>query len=304
MDVIISKKYKIIKLIGEGSFGKIFEVENLLTSELLAIKIEKKNNEAPDKNFLKYEAIIYNRCRDLKGFPHMRTFGTEESFNYLVIDLLGDSIEKLREKCGGKLKLQTILVLGTQLLNRLENLHELGIIHRDIKPDNVLIGKQNSSKTFYLIDLGLARFFIDNEGNHKPIVFDKKMIGTLRYTSINVQDGIEASRRDDLISLGYILLYCYNGFLPWQTNQIHMSLTKQSEKLEFIKKTKREITLIELCKNMPYEFLLYMDYCNNLNYDDTPNYEYLRTLFINLFKMKKYDPDVDYEWNDFTPSVI
>jgi serine/threonine protein kinase len=295
MDVIISSKYKILKLIGEGSFGKIFEVKNLLTNELLAIKIEKKN----DKNLLKYEANIYTRCKGLKGFPQLRTFGTEATYNYLVIDLLGEPISQLREKCGGKLKLQTVLIIGTQILNRLENLHELGIIHRDLKPDNILIGKGNLSKTFYLIDLGLARFYIDGSGNHKPIVFDKKLIGTLKYASVNILNGIEASRRDDLISLGYILLNCYNGFLPWQSNKIDSSLTEQSEKIEFIKKTKREIQLIELCKEMPYEFLVYMDYCSNLEYDEKPNYEYLRTLFLNLFKMKKYDANSEYEWNVF-----
>lgn len=294
-DVIVSKKYKIVKLIGEGSFGKIFEVKNLYTNEQLVIKIEKKN----DKNILKHEANIYNRCKGLKGFPQLRTFGTEESFNYLVTDLLGDSIESLREKCGGKLKLQTILTLGTQLLNRLENLHELGIIHRDIKPENILIGHNDSAnrKTFYLIDFGLSRFFIDNTGSHKTIVFNKKLIGTLRYVSINIQDGIEPSRRDDLISLGYILLYCLNGYLPWQSNNIDSSLSEQTEKIELIKKIKREIPLIELCKDIPYEFLIYMSYCYNLNYDEKPNYEYLRTLFLNLFKMKNFDISFNYEWD-------
>jgi len=295
MDVVISKKYRIVKLIGEGSFGKIFEVKNLYTNETLAIKIEKKN----EKNILKHEANIYNRCKGIKGFPQLRTFGTEESFNYLVTDLLGDSIEYLREKCGGKLKLQTILTLGTQILNRLESLHDLGIIHRDLKPENILVGHNESqnSRTFYLIDFGLSRFYIDNDGAHKAIVFNKKLIGTLRYTSINVQDGIEASRRDDLISLGYILLYCYNGKLPWQTNNMNSSLSEQTEKLEFIKKTKREIQLIDLCKDMPYEFLIYMDYCKNLKYDEKPNYEYLRTLFLNLFKMKNFNIQDEYEWD-------
>ena len=295
MDVIISKKYKIIKLIGEGSFGKIFEVKNLYTDELLAIKIEKRN----DKNILKHEANIYNRCKGLKGFPQLRTFGTEETFNYLVTDLLGDSIEQLREKCGGKFKLSTILTIGTQLLNRLESLHELGIIHRDLKPENILIGNTSQTKkTFYLIDFGLSRFYVDNEGNHKKIVFNKKLIGTLRYTSVNIQEGIEASRRDDLESLGYILLYCYNGYLPWQTNNFNSDISDKTEKIDFIKHTKREITLIELCKDLPYEFLIYMDYCKNLKYDEKPNYEYLRTLFLNLFKMKKYDANEEYEWNN------
>lgn len=294
MDVIISKKYKIIKLIGEGSFGKIFEVKNLFTNELLAIKIEKKN----EKNILKHEANIYNRCKGLKGFPQLRTFGTEETFNYLITDLLGESIEQLKEKCGGKLKLQTILTIGTQLLNRLESLHELGIIHRDLKPENILIGKSQNSKTFFLIDFGLSRFYIDNEGNHKPIVFNKKLIGTLRYTSTNIQDGIEASRRDDLISLGYILLYCYNGSLPWQNNNNNSSLSEKSERIEFIKKTKRDISLIELCKETPYEFLIYMDYCINLKYHEKPNYEYLRSLFLNLYKMKNFDASSEYEWSN------
>ena len=135
MEIIISNKYKLGNLLGEGSFGKIFEGINIVTEDKVAVKIEKKT----EKSLLKHEANIYNRCKDIKGIPKIKNFGVENNYNYMVIERLGETIESLREKCGGKLKLQTVLTIGIQLINRLENLHSSGIIHRDLKPENLIL---------------------------------------------------------------------------------------------------------------------------------------------------------------------
>jgi serine/threonine protein kinase len=288
MEIVISNKYKLGKLLGEGTFGKIFEGVNVLTNDVVAVKIEKKT----DKSLLKHEANIYNRCKDIKGIPKIKHFGVEDDHNYMVIERLGDSIEQLREKCGGKLKLQTILIIWIQLINRLESLHNIGIIHRDIKPENLLIGLGQNRKMIYLIDFGLSRYYIDETGKHKNIITDKNLTGNIRYASLNVQEGIEPSRRDDLESLGYVFIWCLKGTLPWKS--IHSSSKEQT--YNDIKRCKREINLLQLCFEIPFEFIVYIDYCRNLNYDERPDYSYLKCLLMNLLKMKKFNTDEEFEW--------
>ena len=287
MEIIISNKYKLGNLLGEGSFGKIFEGVNISTEDKVAVKIEKKT----EKSLLKHEANIYNRCKDIKGIPKIKNFGVENNYNYMVIERLGETIESLREKCGGKLKLQTVLTIGIQLINRLENLHSIGIIHRDLKPENLLMGIEKNRKIIYLIDFGLARYFIDETGTHKPMITGKNLTGTIRYASLNVQDGMEPSRRDDLESLGYIFIYCLKGFLPWQ----NINGSNKEKKYSAIKTNKREINLFELCSDIPIEFMAYIDYCRNLKYEEKPDYSYLKSLLLNLFKMKKFNIDDEYE---------
>ena len=283
MEIIISNKYKLGNLLGEGSFGKIFEGINIVTEDKVAVKIEKKT----EKSLLKHEANIYNRCKDIKGIPKIKNFGVENNYNYMVIERLGETIESLREKCGGKLKLQTVLTIGIQLINRLENLHSIGIIHRDLKPENLLMGIEKNRKIIYLIDFGLARYFIDETGTHKPMITGKNLTGTIRYASLNVQDGMEPSRRDDLESLGYIFIYCLKGFLPWQ----NINGSNKEKKYTAIKVNKREINLFELCSDIPIEFMAYIDYCRNLKYEENNN-EYIKieekfNKIINRIKIRR-----------------
>jgi serine/threonine protein kinase len=274
-EIIIGKKYKLLNQIGEGSFGKIFKAENILTSSLVAIKIEKKSNSS----LLKHEANIYYKCKNLRGIPGIRMFGTEENYNYIVMDLLGMSIDKMREIQGGKLTLKETLTISIQLISCLENLHAIGIIHRDIKPENILIN--GDINKIYLIDFGLAKYYIDQERNHLPINNNKKFIGNVRFASINIHNGIEPSRRDDLISLGYVFIVCLKGFLPWQ----NINSMNKDEKYNKIKNIKETLYLPDLCSDIPYEFLSYMSYCYSLKYDEDPDYLYLKNLFINLCRI-------------------
>lgn len=277
-EIIIGNKYKLLNQIGEGSFGKIFEAEHIITNDRVAVKIEKKDV----KSILKHEANIYYKCKSIKGIPSIRMFGTESNYNYIVMDLLDLSLEQLRENdINGRISLIETLSISIQMINCLEKLHGLGIIHRDLKPENILM-REN---TVYLIDFGIARYYINQDRCHIPITYDKKFIGNIRYASLNVHNGIEPSRRDDLISLGYIFILCLKGKLPWQ-NIDSTSITKQ-EKYNIIKNTKENTSIIDLCSEIPYEFLSYMNYCYRLEFDEEPNYSYLRTLFLNLLTMLK-----------------
>lgn len=275
-EIIIGNKYKLIKEIGEGSFGKIFEAENTITNDKVAIKIEKKNV----KSILKHEANIYYKCKNIKGIPSIRMFGTENNYNYIVMDLLHLSIDTMRENNEGRISLNDTLSMAIQIISCLEKFHSIGLIHRDIKPENIMTSiKENR---FYLIDFGISRYYINQDRKHIPITYDKKFIGNIRYASLNIHNGVEASRRDDLISLGYIFITCLKGELPWQ----NISLNNNDEKRKIIKNIKETTSLIDLCLDIPYEFLSYINYCYCLEFDEEPNYNYIKNLFINLLNLQ------------------
>ena len=148
-EIIIGNKYKLIKEIGEGSFGKIFEAENTITNDKVAIKIEKKDV----KSILKHEANIYYKCKNIKGIPSIRMFGTENNYNYIVMDLLHLSIDKMRENNKGRISLNDTLSMAIQMITCLEKFHSIGLIHRDIKSDNILLSNDGNVK---LGDFGYA----------------------------------------------------------------------------------------------------------------------------------------------------
>lgn len=284
-EIIIGNKYKLLNQIGEGSFGKIFEAEHILTNDKVAIKIEKKDV----KNVLKHEANIYYKCKNIRGIPSIRMFGTESNYNYIVMDLLNVSLEQLRENNNGTISLLDLLPMSIQLINCLEKLHGIGIIHRDLKPENVMTSTREN--IVYLIDFGIARYYINQNRDHIPITYNKKLIGNVRYASLNIHNGIEPSRRDDLISLGYIFILCLKGKLPWQNIK---SDADKDEKYNIIKQIKESTSLIDLCSGVPYEFLSYMNYCSYLEFNEEPNYDYIKTLFMNLLKLSKSNNSIKY----------
>jgi serine/threonine protein kinase len=281
-DIIIGKKYKVLNLVGEGSFGKIFEAINIITSEKVAIKIEKKST----MSLLKHEATLYNKCRNIKGIPKLRNYGVEENYNYIVIDFLGDSLDDIKIKHGGHIDLCIVLNIGIQLINIIEKLHNIGIIHRDLKPENILLGLEKEKKSIYIIDFGISRFYINSKGCHIQYVDNKKYMGNIIFMSLNVSNGIEPTRRDDMESIGYILMYILTGYLPWN---IIDDKDKNKDNIKALRNQsivnmKRELPLDKVCENSPIEFKIYLEYCRKLEYDETPNYNYLKNIFINCNK--------------------
>lgn len=279
-DIIIGKKYKVLNLLGEGSFGRIFEAINIITSEKVAIKIEKKSTIS----LLKHEATLYNKCRNIKGIPKLRNYGVEDNYNYIVIDFLGDSLDDIKTTCSEHIELSIVLNIGIQLINIIEKLHNIGIIHRDLKPENILLGLEKEKKSIYLIDFGISRFYINSKGCHIPYVDNKKYMGNIIFMSLNVSNGIEPTRRDDMESIGYILIYILTGYLPWNSiDDTDKTITKLLRN-QYIVNMKREMTLDKVCENSPIEFKIYLEYCRKLKYDETPNYNYLKNIFINCNK--------------------
>ncbi|KAJ0937885.1 putative protein kinase CK1-CK1 family [Helianthus annuus] len=290
MDHVIGGKFKLGRKIGSGSFGELYLGVNLQSKEEVAVKLESVKTKHPQ---LHYEAKLYMLLQGGTGVPHLKWIGVEGEYNAMVIDLLGPSLEDLFNYCNRKFTLKTVLMLADQLINRVEYMHSRGFLHRDIKPDNFLMGLGRKANQVYIIDYGLAKKYRDLQTHkHIPYRENKNLTGTARYASVNTHLGVEQSRRDDLESLGYVLMYFLRGSLPWQ------GLKAGTKKQKYDKiSEKKMLTPIEvLCKSYPTEFISYFHYCRSLRFDDKPDYSYLKRLFRDLFIREGYQFDYVFDW--------
>ncbi|XP_071738156.1 casein kinase 1-like protein 11 [Rutidosis leptorrhynchoides] len=290
MDQVLGGKFKLGRKIGSGSFGELYLGVNLQTGEEVAIKLESVKTKHPQ---LHYESKIYTILQGGTGIPNLKWFGVEGEYNIMVIDLLGPSLEDLFNYCNRKFSLKTVLMLADQLINRVEYMHARGFLHRDIKPDNFLMGLGRKANQVYVIDFGLAKKYRDLQTHkHIPYRENKNLTGTARYASVNTHLGVEQSRRDDLESLGYVLMYFLRGSLPWQG----LRAGNKKQKYDKISEKKMLTTIEVLCKSYPSEFISYFHYCRSLRFDDKPDYSYLKRLFRDLFIREGYQFDYVFDW--------
>ena len=267
---LINKKYKKLEVIGEGSFGLIYKGINIRTNEYVAIKVESIESEI---KLLKNESKIYQYLNNSSGIPVVKWFGKDEKNYYMVLNLLGESLQSIKNK-KGNFSLKLVLQIGVQILGLLRKIHDKGLVHRDIKPDNFLIGLDDKIKTIYIIDFGFCKSFIQDD-KHIEERKTKNLIGSHMYASINAHNCIELSRRDDLESLGYMLIYFYLGSLCWQTDtKTDFEIVKAKPD---IVKAKQDI--INDAK-IPIILINYMKYVRSLEFGEKPNYYLLSDNFM------------------------
>jgi serine/threonine protein kinase len=273
--MILFNKYKLLEKINQGMFGCIYKGENIRTKEEVAIKIEKIS----ESSLLKNEAKIYVYLRKIDGFPEVKWFGSDNKHTFLVMNLLGDSLTVFRKK-QNYISINKIIDIGIQMFHLIKLLHDRDMIHRDIKPDNFLFGletnqkqnqNQNQNQKLYLIDFGFCKRFKLENGSHIPIKTISNIIGTANYISLNVHYKIEPSRRDDLESIVYIMLFLFD-------NMVWANYT--SEKLTNIIESKENI----LNQNIPDFFKKMITYIRLLKFDETPNYYFLNEILISSYQ--------------------
>ncbi|XP_068938242.1 casein kinase I isoform X3 [Petaurus breviceps papuanus] len=291
MELRVGNKYRLGRKIGSGSFGDIYLGANIASGEEVAIKLECVKTKHPQ---LHIESKFYKMMQGGVGIPSIKWCGAEGDYNVMVMELLGPSLEDLFNFCSRKFSLKTVLLLADQMISRIEYIHSKNFIHRDVKPDNFLMGLGKKGNLVYIIDFGLAKKYRDARTHqHIPYRENKNLTGTARYASINTHLGIEQSRRDDLESLGYVLMYFNLGSLPWQG----LKAATKRQKYERISEKKMSTPIEVLCKGYPSEFSTYLNFCRSLRFDDKPDYSYLRQLFRNLFHRQGFSYDYVFDWN-------
>ena len=286
---ILLDSYIVLDSIGSGSFGEVYKARRKTTDTLVAMKTEDRKKVSR----IEHEYKIYKKLKKnnvVKIIPDIYDFIQTPTYNIMCMELLGPCLEDLFSKNGRKFSLATVLKLGENLVKILHEIHSSNFIHRDIKPNNFLIGLEGNISSVYVMDFGLSKRYIDNRGDHMKFRNGRSLIGTARYASLNMHMGIEPSRRDDLESVGYMLIYFANGSLPWQG----LKKKKDHSQIEVIGEVKLGTSLKHLCGNLPECFSEYIIYCRNLKFDELPDYDYLSHLFSQTYKSGGFRGE--YDW--------
>jgi len=278
------------KKLGSGAFGDIYHGVNSKLGGDVAIKLESIKSKNPQ---LIYESKLYMSIAGGTGIPNVHWCGSQGNYNIMVIDLLGASLEDLFNFCKRKFSVKTVIMIAEQMLARIEYIHTKNFIHRDVKPDNFLIGHGKKKSTIYVIDFGLAKRFRDPKtGLHISYKDGKSLTGTARYASINTHLGIEQSRRDDLEALAYVLIYFLKGELPWQG----LKAKNIKEKYEKIMETKISTNIDLLTKGLPEEFADFLNFTREIRFDEKPDYAYVKSLLKRIIEKEKIEMDFNFDW--------
>jgi casein kinase 1 len=292
---ILMDNYIIIKKIGSGSFGEVYISYDKKKKIFMAAKFEDKKKQ----HRVQIEFNIYKNLRKngfKYGLPKIYSYIQTIDYNIMFMQLLGPSLEELFTMHSRQFKLSTIFYLANQLILLLQTLHNTNYIHRDIKPNNFLIGNNLEIGQLFMMDFGLSKKYTNTDNSHIKYKTGKSLIGTARYASINMHNGIDPTRRDDLESIGYMLIYFAKGKLPWQG----IKKDKQDKQLQLdtIGNIKKSISIEQLCDSLPDCFSKYLYYCRNLKFDETPDYNYILKLLNN--SCVQYNITPDFEWGDIT----
>ena len=295
--ITIGGEYRILRKIQSGTFGDVYLGMCVGTREFVAIKRE---STQVDENsaLLFHETRMYNRLNvlgDIRNefFPIFYGFFPRKDYLYLVMELLGPSLNDLFYLCGKKFSLKTVLMIALQMIERLETIHEVGLVHQDIKPENILIGIANISK-LYIVDLGLARpFRLASFQDHFPIEGGKSIVGTARYASLNSHLGFLLSRRDDMESLGYLLVYFLKGSLPWSK--------KGTYDPNDVSLCKKFFPVSELCKGLHPVFQEFIERCRAFTYEEMPDYANLKQMFRSAMQENRILNDLHFDWCNLDP---
>jgi len=288
---IFFKKYKPTKKITQGSYSLIYSGINTETKEKVAIKLESRNN-SEENQLLSTEIFYLYLLRHNPGIVKIITAGKTKKYNILIEPLLGKTLYSLFLEQKKNFTLKDICLISIQCLTRLESIHSKGVIHCDIKPENFCIGLDDK-RIIYLIDFGLSKKYrSDRTKKHINFSITKTMTGTARYASRYALSGLQLSRRDDLESLSYIILYFLTKRLPWQG----ISAKTLANRYKKIYEKKAELENWDKFKNIPVQIQNFILYVRNLGFNQDPNYKKMKNYFYDLMKQENYFEDMNFSW--------
>jgi len=287
IESVFLEKYKIEKKIGCGGFGIVYRACNLKTKRKVAIKVDSRQ-----KGAVLCEAKVLSELQG-EGIPKLYKHGTYQKCPYMICQLLGKNLASVHKKHDKSFSLGTAITIALQVLARLEHIHEKGFIHRDLKPQQLVLSQ--CKKKFFLIDFGLARRYIFKK-QHVAYQSNCPRAGNATFSSLNNHMGIRQSRRDDIESWAYILVYLWKGYLPWQ--QTHKSNYAGKWDQSFIEKV--SISVEQLCAGCPKQFIDIVNYSRNIDYEANPDYNYLRSTLEKIRDCLGFEPNY-LEWNQIKP---
>jgi len=288
----LEDKYSLVSKIGSGSFGEVYLSEYKKNKKLCAIKVE----ERKPSSRIHEEYRIYKKLRKNgvnQGIPLIFEYIETPKYNILVMELLGKSLDELFVENNNLFDLTTVLKLSVEIINLLKLIHDAGFIHRDIKPNNFLVGYKEQNNKLFIMDFGLSKQHTSNN-THINITMDRSLVGTARYASTNVHMGIEPSRRDDLESVGYMLVYFLIGKLPWQGLKTKKRDGEKVSQIELIGETKMCTNINKICYGLPDCFSTFINYCKTLEFEQKPDYTYINKLFHNQINISNIE--LRYIW--------
>lgn len=288
------EEYRIIKTIGKGSFGTVYEAEHMPTKRAFALKFESSNMQV-ERSQLKNEHKVYTELRGCRGILDVYEFKNMSYGSYLVMKKLYKSLAEISNYPPPVMAQSSVFIIGRTMIDILEDMHAMRRIYRDLKPENIMVDYDDK---IYLIDFGMSKYYVDPvTRTHIEIGFNKKLTGTARYVSINTHKGVEQSRRDDLESLGYVLVFLVKKMLPW----IGINAATGKEKNYLIGRSKIETKDAELCKDIyGSKYLVrYFRYVKGLAFAEKPDYDFLRSLFDKMLRHRYVEYEDDWLFKDY-----
>lgn len=286
---ILAGNFKILKELGRGNFGCVFECSNIHTGEVVAVKVEKRRPSVDTDT----ESLVYKVLSNSVGFPKFILRRLESQYNIVVMEELGESLQALLETQQGGFSLKTTLMIVDQILLRVEYLHRKHFVHRDLKPENFLLGKQRNRNVIHMIDFGLSKMYRNPDTQvHIAPRENIEPVGNARFASINTHMKKEQSRADDLESIGYLFVYLLTGTLPW----VGVNAENMKQKWQTIWCLKMTTSIDRVCEGIPREFATFLKSVRALKFDETPKYSEYRQMFRDLFIREGFVYDYGYDW--------
>eukprot|EP01117_Protostelium_nocturnum_P001213 TRINITY_DN11535_c0_g1_i1.p1 TRINITY_DN11535_c0_g1~~TRINITY_DN11535_c0_g1_i1.p1 ORF type:complete len:574 (+),score=145.15 TRINITY_DN11535_c0_g1_i1:109-1830(+) len=289
----VGEHYSLENFIGNSPSGKLFSGRDIRNGREIRAKLEGNVRGIPS---LIYEASAVKSLNDLDGFSSYEWYGKEGEFDCLVTKSNGPTLKTVLQNCGGNFTLKTICELANQMIKRIETLHESGFLHRNLDLDSFCIGEEGKAKKdrLYLVDLSSVRSLRELNGDHISYRENQEFEGNYVYSSINSHLKKRLSRRDDLESIGWILISLIKGRFPWDNFKESISPIEMERK---IRDSKMDYS-INMFDDIPEEFEKYMNYCRSLGFQEEPNYNYIKNLFIDLFFRMEFKKDGVWDWTN------
>lgn len=277
---IFQGKFTLSRLLGKGGFGEVYAGVQTSNGESVAVKLERNNGKS---SFLFHEARVMQEIQKVRtqdgiaGIATLKYFGQEGDYRMLIMSLQGPALEDMHEKLG-RFSLKTTALLADQMISRLEYIHSVGYVHRDLKTENFLLGSGCNSQRIYLIDFGLSSRYLTTDGTHREMATGKCFLGTSRFASLRTHQGFSQSRRDDMEQLVYIMIYMYVGWLPWSGLNIRDHVAKEKR----IGQLKAQLRLDDICAKCPRQFEDFLFYARNMDFAEAPQYDMCRALLRSI----------------------